>query len=74
MRSLVQILALFTLSLPLIVSGVPTSDGDSGCPGYGSSKCPRGIDVSNREGSINWIKVKANGVKFAYIKATEGTS
>ncbi|KAG6908001.1 hypothetical protein DXG01_006536 [Tephrocybe rancida] len=34
---------------------------------------PQGIDVSNYQPSINWATVKANGVKFAFIKATEGT-
>lgn len=33
-----------------------------------------GIDVSHYQGSINWGTVKANGVQWAYIKATEGTS
>lgn len=31
-----------------------------------------GIDVSNHQGRINWQKVHASGVQFAYIKATEG--
>ena len=35
---------------------------------------PKGIDVSNYQPSINWATVKANGISFAYIKATEGTS
>ena len=35
----------------------------------------QGIDVSKFQGTINWRKVKASGkVKFAYIKATEGTT
>lgn len=35
----------------------------------------QGIDVSKFQGTIDWRKVKASGkVKFAYIKATEGTS
>jgi lysozyme len=33
-----------------------------------------GIDVSNHQGSINWSKVKAAGIAFAFIKATEGQS
>lgn len=33
---------------------------------------PRGIDVSNHQQSINWPSVAAAGVKFAFIKATEG--
>ncbi|KAM6503318.1 glycoside hydrolase family 25 protein [Amanita muscaria] len=34
---------------------------------------PYGIDVSSYQSSINWSTVKANGIQFAYIKATEGT-
>ena len=33
-----------------------------------------GIDVSHYQGKINWQRVKATGVKFVYIKATEGAS
>ena len=32
----------------------------------------QGIDVSKYQGDIDWAQVKASGVKFAYIKATEG--
>ncbi|KAF7326108.1 Secreted hydrolase [Mycena kentingensis (nom. inval.)] len=35
---------------------------------------PQGIDVSDHQSSINWATVKANGVAFAYIKATEGST
>jgi len=31
-----------------------------------------GIDVSSYQGSINWSTVRANGVIFAFAKATEG--
>ncbi|KAL1914919.1 uncharacterized protein VTP21DRAFT_7835 [Calcarisporiella thermophila] len=34
---------------------------------------PKGIDVSSHQPNINWPQVKANGIEFAYIKATEGT-
>ena len=34
---------------------------------------PQGIDVSSYQPNINWPQVAANGVQFAYIKATEGT-
>ena len=34
---------------------------------------PYGIDVSGHQPSVNWNTVKANGIIFAYIKATEGT-
>jgi|GEM_PF-3527656 len=33
-----------------------------------------GIDVSHWQGDINWAKVKAAGVKFAMIKATDGAT
>lgn len=35
---------------------------------------PRGIDVSHYQPTINWPALKANGIEFVYIKATEGTS
>jgi len=33
-----------------------------------------GIDVSHWNGNLNWPAIKAHGVDFAYIKATEGTT
>jgi GH25 family lysozyme M1 (1,4-beta-N-acetylmuramidase) len=35
---------------------------------------PAGVDVSHYQGTINWSSVKAAGISFAYIKATEGTT
>lgn len=35
---------------------------------------PRGIDVSNWQGQIDWLRVGAAGVGFAFAKATEGTT
>ena len=35
---------------------------------------PLGLDVSSWQGSVNWSSVKANGARFAYVKATEGTN
>ena len=32
-----------------------------------------GVDISHWQGSINWSRVKHDGVKFAFMKATEGT-
>ncbi|WP_342670471.1 GH25 family lysozyme [Haloglycomyces albus] len=34
----------------------------------------QGVDVSHWQGSINWSAVRNDGIEFAYIKATEGTS
>ena len=36
--------------------------------------CLLGIDVSHYQGQIDWVKVAESGVKFAWIKATEGDS
>jgi lysozyme len=32
----------------------------------------RGVDVSHHQGPIDWDRLKADGVEFAYIKASEG--
>ncbi|WP_442603375.1 glycoside hydrolase family 25 protein [Paenibacillus sp. KN14-4R] len=34
----------------------------------------RGIDVSHYQGKIDWAQVRASGISFAFIKATEGTT
>jgi lysozyme len=31
-----------------------------------------GVDVSNHQGRVDWSRVAADGIEFAYIKATEG--
>lgn len=33
-----------------------------------------GVDVSNLQGAIDWPKVRAAGVEYAYLKATEGAT
>jgi len=33
-----------------------------------------GIDVSHYQGEIDWAKVKAAGIRFAYLKATQGAT
>ncbi|KAH8103959.1 glycoside hydrolase family 25 protein [Cristinia sonorae] len=35
---------------------------------------PAGIDVSHFQGAVNFKTAKANGISFAFIKATEGTT
>ncbi|QRV88209.1 lysozyme [Ceratobasidium sp. AG-Ba] len=35
---------------------------------------PQGIDVSGYQPGIDWNAVKANGIEFAYVKATQGTT
>lgn len=39
-----------------------------------SSTNIKGIDVSHHQGQIDWLKVKSDGVKYAFIKTTEGKS
>ena len=74
MRSLLQILALSILSLPLVVSGAPTPDGDSEVAPAAGPLSQRGIDVSNQQSTVNWEKAKSDGIEFGYVKATQGTS
>ncbi|KAI9449737.1 glycoside hydrolase superfamily [Lactarius psammicola] len=71
MRSLLQILALSTLSLSLGVSGAPASGSE---PTLVKRADPQGIDVSHFQGTLDWNSIRASGVVFAYIKATEGTT
>ena len=33
-----------------------------------------GLDVSSWQGNVDWAAVAANGARFAFVKATEGTS
>ncbi|RKQ88634.1 glycoside hydrolase family 25 protein [Brockia lithotrophica] len=40
----------------------------------GENERPRGLDVSNWQGAIDWRRVAAQGLSFAYVKATEGTT
>ena len=34
----------------------------------------RGVDVSNWQGRVDWSKVAASGVRFAFLKASQGTT
>jgi lysozyme len=34
----------------------------------------KGVDVSHYQGEIDWLALRKSGVRFAYIKATEGAS
>ena len=45
-------------------------------PDYGTEeeRMTFGIDVSRYQGTINWDTAKAEGVKFAFMKLTEGTA
>ncbi|MFF9571099.1 GH25 family lysozyme [Streptomyces sp. NPDC014685] len=43
-------------------------------PGVDLLANPMGVDVSHYQGTINWGSVRAAGIEFAWMKATEGTS
>ncbi|KAF8582539.1 glycoside hydrolase family 25 protein [Ramaria rubella] len=52
--------------LALAVVAIPTS--------FTRRAVLQGIDVSDFQTSVDWATVKANGISFAYVKATEGTT
>ena len=58
-----------TTETPLGVGAVSLSTGVVTTPDDHPIK---GIDVSKFQGTVNWPAVRASGVSFAYIKATEG--
>ncbi|KAG0345838.1 hypothetical protein BG004_002967 [Podila humilis] len=43
------------------------------CASATHAQSVKGIDVSGYQPNVNWNQVKANGISFVYIKATEGT-
>ncbi|KAF8266536.1 putative N,O-diacetyl muramidase [Lactarius quietus] len=73
MRSFLQNFILATLSLSLGVTSSP-SPYSEGEPALVKRADPKGCDVSNWQGSLDWASIKSKGVEFAYIKATEGTT
>jgi lysozyme len=82
------IAALSVVALGLALAGcggsspmLNASEGEGGRAGDGNSHFVRahpnqfpihGIDVSKYQGDIDWNAVRDSGVKFAWIKATEG--
>lgn len=65
-----KLLSLVSLALASYVAASPIGEHESE---FEKRATLSGIDVSGYQPSINWATVKANGVKFAFIKATEGT-
>ncbi|KAJ6487716.1 glycoside hydrolase family 25 protein [Mycena sanguinolenta] len=60
---------LYSLAGPLLCGGSVLVSHD-----VAKRAQPQGIDVSHFQGTVNWASVKAAGVSFVYIKATEGTT
>ncbi|MFF2652897.1 lysozyme [Streptomyces sp. NPDC058045] len=54
--------------------GVAAHDGTHGTPGGNSLVAQtEGVDVSGWQGNVGWSTLWNSGVKWAYVKATEGT-
>jgi len=58
-----------SISFPLVLASAVFA-----MPTLVSRTVPKGIDVSGFQPNVDWKTVKANGISFAYIKATEGTT
>lgn len=58
-------------------SATPTPTTSPSPSATGTAAEPRGpvlgVDVSHHKGAIDWERVRADGISFAYLKATEGT-
>lgn len=64
MRRCLSIFAAALLTTATLVAASPA----------GASGVVYGMDVSGYQGNVNWSGAYANGARFAYIKATEGTT
>ncbi|MFH8488605.1 lysozyme [Streptomyces longisporoflavus] len=53
--------------------GVIEHDGRGGLPPSGDAVQTEGVDVSSHQGNVAWSTLWNSGVKWAYVKATEGT-
>nr|WSS71188.1 lysozyme [Streptomyces sp. NBC_01175] len=54
--------------------GVIAHDGQGGTPSTGTSAVQtEGVDVASHQGNVAWSTLWNSGVKWAYVKATEGT-
>ncbi len=45
-----------------------------GAPPAIAAGAPLGVDVSHYQGTVHWATVRKSGIRFAVIKATEGTT
>ncbi|MGW1975792.1 lysozyme [Streptomyces sp. NPDC001889] len=53
--------------------GVIEHDGQGGLPRGNRAAQTEGVDVSSHQGNVNWSALWSSGVKWSYVKATEGT-
>ncbi|MEV2250079.1 lysozyme [Streptomyces sp. NPDC050147] len=53
--------------------GVVEHDGQGSLPPSGDAVQTEGVDVSSHQGNVAWSTLWNSGVKWSYVKATEGT-
>ncbi|MFE0422810.1 lysozyme [Streptomyces sp. NPDC058953] len=53
--------------------GVVEHDGSGGLPVPVRAAQTEGVDVSSHQGNVNWSALWSSGVRWAFVKATEGT-
>ena len=58
-------------SMIRVIEGIDTADVPTE---LAAAALTPGMDVSGYQGNVNWAAAKSNGARFAYIKATEGTT
>jgi GH25 family lysozyme M1 (1,4-beta-N-acetylmuramidase) len=64
-RLLAILVAAVAVAVATIAVAQPASAAPAGLPG---------LDVSSHQGNVNWSAQWSAGARFAYVKATEGTS
>jgi len=69
LRGIAAVVSTIALGIGVLVATAAPASADPG-----TNANPAGIDVSHWQGAINWNSVRAAGIEFAWIKATEGTS
>ncbi len=57
----------------LLLTGVLAAGLAAAVPPAAAAGVVYGMDVSGYQGNVNWSSAYANGARFAYVKATEGT-
>jgi lysozyme len=66
-------IALAVSAAALLLAGAAYRSGGRQLDRPDPAELPvRGIDVSHHQGGVDWSKVAGAGIRFAYIKATEG--
>ena len=63
----------FLLASVMALTAMACSAPDAPAPAQPNAFALQGIDVSHHQGRIEWEDVAADGIDFAFVKATEGT-